>query len=336
MNGCEISVILPTLNRPASLAETVSCLSRQDLSPSAYEIVVVDDGSAPPVVLEQDEAGPQITVVRRSNGERSTARNAGAATARGQIIVFVDDDITVGSHFLSRHLDAHRRWPGALVVGSVVLPSDEMTRPFVRFRQKIEQNGIPEAEGPTAVPNLCTAANMSIARDDFHAIGGFDAAIVSGEDQDFAFRHRRRGGAIVFLSGAVAIHGDTALTIRAYCQRIEWGSLHLIPFCQRYPEWPDNVERELVNGVLLWGGEPIVLSLGKVAKGAMYLKPCREMLFLLAAALEWIAPASHALDRLYRMLIGIHIFRGYRQGMGCNPVDIRLAPVTEPAPADWS
>jgi len=190
-----------------------------------------------------------------------------------------------------------------------------MTTPFIRFRQRLEQNGIPEQEGPTGVPNLCTAANMSIAREDFQAIGGFDSAIVSGEDQDFALRHRSRGGTIVFLPDAVAIHRDTALTIRTYCRRVEWGSRQLIPFCRRYPDWVDNVRRESVNGELSWGVEPISVSLRKLAKTALYTRPFREALFLAAWALEHIAPGSKALDRIYRGLIGVHMFRGYRQGI---------------------
>jgi len=334
MTDLALSVVIPTRNRPASLAETVSCLSRQELSRSAFEIVVVDDGSVPPVVLSQNEPGTRLTVIRRSSGERSGARNAGSAAARGEIIVFVDDDITVRSDFLERHLNAHQRWPGGLVVGSVVLPKEETTTPFVRFRQMLERNGIPEHEGPTEIPNLCTAANMSIARDDFQAIGGFDSDIVSGEDQDFALRHRRRGGTIAFLPEAVATHRDTALTIRTYCRRVEWGSRHLIPFCRRYPEWIDNVRREAVNGALSWGAEPVSASLRKLAKSALYARPFRDGLFLAAWALEHIAPNSKALDRIYRGLIGIHMFRGYRNGVGAyegsdeRPV-CRQAPATD-------
>jgi GT2 family glycosyltransferase len=334
MTELALSVVIPTRNRPSSLAETVYWLQHQDLPSSVYEIVIVDDGSVPPVVLDQKDTEPQLTVIRRSTGERSTARNAGAAAARGEIILFVDDDITVGSDFLSRHLNGHRRWPGALIVGSVALPDEEMTKPFVRFRKRLEQNGIPLSEGPTPIPNFCTAANMSITRDDFQSVRGFDCAIISSEDQDFAFRHRHRGGAIVFLPKAVAIHRDTALTIRTYCRRVEWGSRQLIPFCRRYPEWQDNIEREIVNGAQQWGGEPVTQSLHKSAKIAMYMRPCREIMFLLAALLERIAPNGKVLDSLYRALMGVHIFRGYRQGMAGNRADIRFAAATEEAPAD--
>jgi len=108
----------------------------------------------------------------------------------------------------------------------------------------------------------------------------------------------------------------------------------LIPFCRRYPDWPNNVEREVVNGALSWGCEPITLSLRKVAKSAMYLRPCREALFIVAAAMEGIAPRSKILERLYRTLIGVYIFHGYRQGLTDDCSDIRLAPATETASAD--
>jgi hypothetical protein len=168
--------------------------------------------------------------------------------------------------------------------------------------------------------NLCTAANMSLTRDLFLGIGGFDDAIVSGEDQDFALRHTASGGRIVFWPEATAIHCDTSLDIRSYCLRNEWGSKHMIPFCRRYPDRPDNVERYRRNGPLRFGREPFKQSLRKTVKSALAVKAVREVLFFIAGLLERVAPNGPVLERVYRLLLGAHIFRGYRAGLRlyCN------------------
>ena len=309
-----VSVIVATRNRPDSLTRTVSLLTEQDLPALDYEIVVVDDGSVPPVRLPCGASGPSLNLIRLDGTERSAARNAGAMAARGRVLVFVDDDMRVGKDFISQHLAAHRKWPMALVVGSIRLPSEAMSRPFVRFRQELEDGVVPGIPGPTPLRNFRAAGNMSIFRDLFREVSGFDPHIVSGEDQDFALRHNALGHQIVFWPQATAIHQDSALEIRAYCHRVEWGSKHLVQFSRRHPDWRDNIIRERVNSALRWGREPVSLSLRKAVKGILALKPFCEALFLIASTLERLAPDCQALDRIYQVLLGVHIRRGYREG----------------------
>ena len=309
------SIIIPTRNRPERLAQTLSLLRSQDLPASEYEIVVVDDGSAPAVLVPKAESGPRLKLVRLEESERSASRNAGAAAAQGKVLVFVDDDMTVATDFLYSHLFAHHKWPQALVVGSVRLPNGATPRTFVRFRQRIEDGVVPRVPGPVPIRNFCAAANMSISRELFQDIGGFDPMLVSGEDQDFALRHTALGREIVFWPRARAVHQDNALDIRAYCRRVEWGSKHLVPFCRRHPAWPDNVERDRVNSRLCWSRDPISLTIRKIIKGALWLPPFRETLFLATTVLERLAPGSSTLDRMYQVLLGVHIRRGYREGI---------------------
>jgi len=253
--------------------------------------------------------------MRLDETERSIARNIGAAIAAGEWLVFLDDDLTVEDDFLSCHLGARDQWPKALVVGSIRLPGETLQTPFGRFRQRLEDQGLPQEAGQAPSPNFCTAANMSLARETFQAVAGFDGAIISSEDQDFALRHTARGGHIVFLPQARAVHWDTSLDIRSYCGRSEWGSKHMPPFCRRYPDWPDNVERDKVNGPLQFGREPLGQSLRKSVKSALALKPVGEILFFIAAFLERATPNSAMLEIVYRLLLGAHIFRGYRAGL---------------------
>jgi len=314
MSRISASVIIATHNRQQRLSQTLSSIAQQEFGTGEYEIIVVDDGSNPPVVIESGDETPSVMLVRVEGLERSAARNRGAAVARGELLIFIDDDISVEPDFVAAHVRAGDEWPGVLAVGAISLPDEAMATPFGRFRQKLERHEATLARGLTPGRNFCTAANMSIPRDAFLGLGGFDASITSGEDQDFALRHTAGGGRIAFLPEADAVHHDNSLDIRSYCRRAEWGSLNMIPFCLRYPDWPDNVERERVNGQVRLSA-PISETATKIVKLTLTLRPISSCLFSVASLLERAAPNSRSLDRVYRLLLGIHIFRGYRKGL---------------------
>jgi glycosyltransferase involved in cell wall biosynthesis len=311
----DLSVVIATHNRPDKLAATVACLMAQRVASFTYEIIVVDDGSVRPVSLLESEGETRCTLIRLEGMGRSAARNAGALVASGDILVFIDDDITVKSDFLPSHLVAQREWAGSIAVGSVLLPEHTQLTPFGRFRQRLESTGGPQSRGLTLMRNYCIASNMSVSKQRFELLGGFDGSIESGEDQDLALRHTGRGGRIVFLPEAEGIHNDTALDIRSYCARSEWGMEHIFPFCGRHPEWPDNVVRAQVNGEARLGREPFGRTFRKAAKVCLATRPALSSMFTVASLLERTAPRSAALDWCYRLLLGVHIFRGYRRGL---------------------
>jgi glycosyltransferase involved in cell wall biosynthesis len=314
MNDIKISTIIPAHNRPKELDQTLECLQRQSIPATDYEIVVVDDGSSPPVALTIGDDAPSCSIVRLEGVERSAARNAGAKVSRGRVLVFVDDDISVDSNFLSVHLRAHDEWRDVIAVGSMRLPDSLLTTPYGRFRQKLEQNGIPQASGLTKMRNLCTAANMSIPADLFRNLNGFNVELRSAEDQDLALRHTSRGGKIAYIPEAIAVHNDSATDFKTYCKRSEWGALQMVSFKERYPDWPENIERERINGSIKWGREPLALSLRKSLKAVLGLPPILSGMFSVARLLERSAPDSFALVRVYQFLLGVHLYKGYRNG----------------------
>lgn len=310
-----ISVVIPSRNRPEALDETLAGLRDQTLAADEYEIVVADDGSVPPIRLQPWANGPRCTVVRLEGRERSAARNAGARASEGQILVFLDDDISVRRNFLDAHLAAQMEWPGALVVGAVRLPAEVVRTPFGRFRQTLEHKGTPRDRGIASAGNLCAAANISIDRWSFLQLEGFDEKMVSAEDQDFALRHRSRGGVIAFAPEIAVVHRDVFCDLRSYCHHMEWGYERMVPFCLQHPTWEDNMERDRVNGPLRWGNEPLGCVVRKLGKSAIASPVVVEALFGVATILERRVPDSRLLQRIYRLLLGAHIFRGYRRGL---------------------
>jgi len=110
------TVVVPTRNRPASLAACLEALARQTFED--FEVVVVDDGSRPAAeVAPGVVAGRGIRCLRLSGAGPAAARNAGADAAAGAYLAFLDDDCLPEVDWLAQLAEACRRWPEALVGG---------------------------------------------------------------------------------------------------------------------------------------------------------------------------------------------------------------------------
>ena len=105
----EITVIIPTFNEAGSVLECLNSLAVQ--KGVSFEVMVVDDGSTDQTlgVLKGLPAdGLRLRVLNSSHGGAGAARNIGAKKSLGEILVFVDADMTFDAHFLEK-LTGHIR-----------------------------------------------------------------------------------------------------------------------------------------------------------------------------------------------------------------------------------
>lgn len=109
----QLSVVIPTCDRPSLLLEAVSQLSLQ--TRRDFEIIVVDDASAtaPDETALRTAAAPlSLVLVRHSNRRGGpAAKNTGAQHARGQVLAFLDDDDLLHPEFTERVLSAFALHP---------------------------------------------------------------------------------------------------------------------------------------------------------------------------------------------------------------------------------
>jgi cellulose synthase/poly-beta-1,6-N-acetylglucosamine synthase-like glycosyltransferase len=285
----------------------------------------VDDGSAPPLSLPSDVPA---RMVRTSGVERSRARNAGAATARGELLIFIDDDISVGPSFVQEHVRAAVEFGPVISVGKISPPPESSSTAFGRFRHTIESPGLSRPRGLVPETNFCTAANMSMRRRDFLELGGFDPAILSGEDQDLALRFSQGGGRIAYIPEAEVIHRDAIADVVAYCRRHEWGGRTMAPLIRRYPDRSENVVRRQLVATLRESRFPGG-TFGLVARMILSSEPSLKVVEWGVRGVERLGFNDRQLFPLYRLLLGLRLFRGYREGLA----RVRQAPAV-PASLD--
>lgn len=141
----EISVVIPTYNRRATLDLCLRALEQQEIAPERFEIVVVDDGStdgtADLLAEAASRSGGRLRRARQPNAGPSAARNAGVALTRGALVLLLDDDIIAEPALVGEHLEWHQRHadPWSAVLGYVRWSEGVPITPFMRF---IDSNGM--------------------------------------------------------------------------------------------------------------------------------------------------------------------------------------------------
>jgi glycosyltransferase involved in cell wall biosynthesis len=105
----KVSVIVPVYNPGTYIEDCITSLQRQSLPPDEYEVIFVDDGStdATPARLDALAAeDSRMRVIHQENsGWSGKPRNVGIAAARGEFVMFVDNDDYLGDEALERMYD---------------------------------------------------------------------------------------------------------------------------------------------------------------------------------------------------------------------------------------
>lgn len=136
--GISVSVVIPTCNRPDDLRRCLAALQAQR-SPRRVEVIVVDNRPAltPPAGRGSTTAGVTgefagVTLVEERRPGLSYARNTGFAAAGGDILIAIDDDVTVPEGWLERLVAPFARREVMAVTGHV-LPVELETASQCRF-----------------------------------------------------------------------------------------------------------------------------------------------------------------------------------------------------------
>ena len=209
----KVSVIIPTLNRSEVLLQTVKDVLRQDYP--NFELIVVDQTERPKqeVITFCRRHQNKIIYLRLLKKGSPHARNIGAKKARGEIILFLDDDVEIkNKNFIAYHLKNYNNPKIGLVAGRVV--SDFKEKPLVKKEAgKLKFFGLKEitnfsSQKKQEIDHAC-GGNFSCYKKIYLGLGGF-SEIYKGnahmEETDFCLRVKRAGFKIIFEPKAVLLH----------------------------------------------------------------------------------------------------------------------------------
>jgi glycosyltransferase involved in cell wall biosynthesis len=175
------STIIPTVGR-YTLNQAVLSVLDQEFPAGDFEVIVVND-SGEYLPEEEWQRSEQVQVINTYRRERSVARNAGAAIARGKFLHFLDDDDWLLPGALNSFRQLALSSTAAWLYGSSQLVDRQGAR-LIRLQHKLNGNVFTKVMSGEWIP----LQSSLISSDAFFAVGGFNHQVVPREDVDLTRR----------------------------------------------------------------------------------------------------------------------------------------------------
>jgi GT2 family glycosyltransferase len=316
-----VTIVIPTHNRVTALMRLLRALERQLPIAGGFEVVLVVDGSTdgtaaavfaidwsfPLVLHEQAPSGPAL------------ARNAGAARAVGDILLFLDDDVEPMPEVVQAHARFHLAHQNSVAIGDLppAVTADGYFGTTLRGWWHTMYEGARQPGHRYHYRDLISA-HFSMPRAAFEAIRGFNPLLRSHEDWELGYRVIAAGLPLQFLPDAVALHHDEATLTKTFKRKFDDGAadLHMIEW---YPALISGlplghpVNRGMVTGNLrrlAWTSPAIGDCIAQALRGLMRMSEMARLRFRWRAVLErllyysyWrgVAEASGGRDRFRQL-----------------------------------
>jgi glycosyltransferase involved in cell wall biosynthesis len=312
-----LSVVIPTMNKCELLAQTLAALAGQDLGVAGtWEIVVVNDGSSDGTAayLNSEIRNPDSRLVVVDPGQnvgRAKARNLGARQARGQFILFLDDDIVAPSGLLSAHLQILMATENCGTIGYAVTAGELIDAPHFYY---MDSRGTARLHSGSAPARFFVTQNAAVPREAFLAIGGFDEdfSAYGFEDMEVAFRLEDETG-LQFraLPNPVPVHVHHHTVGEYLAKKVECGR-HSLPHLARLH--PHRIAEMKLHHVVDTDGQSRPGLLTRMIRG---FAGCGlgSQLPRLMAAWPTSGRSRPRFEGLYFNLMNLTVLCAYRIGM---------------------
>lgn len=215
MSSLSASIVIATLNRDKPLCDTISFFlpvlhSRPDL-----ELLVIDQSRAHNSETQAflQSVASKIRLFTVPFVGTTKARNFGTAHARGDVVIFTDDDVEPLEEFIENHLKDYQDPAISGVAGCALPPGGRKLTKSELSQRELHRLATAkytrfDVDFPYEV-TWATGCNMSFRREAIIQTGGFDEefyGVALGEEPEFCHRLLARGGRMRYAPTATLIH----------------------------------------------------------------------------------------------------------------------------------
>lgn len=278
------SVVIPVFNRGDLLRAVLDGLTKQDVRPSDFEVLVCDDGSTEslsPIIQEFTDKLPHLRHLQQTNQGPAAARNLGIVNSRSDVVVFIDSDVVLGTSVLSGLTDALSANPG-----------------WVGAEAKLEPIGGEDTLGWDA-PRTDTGghyhtAGIAYRRSVLETVGGMDENFsrAACEDVELAVLMLQHGE-IGFVPNAVVYHPRRRRTaVSCWKARKNWRYVQILACRYGFLSWPGNLTKfpRLRTAV----AAAATLPMGRLRRAISFFcsAPAEALRGVGLSAVDWVAGLS--------------------------------------------
>lgn len=220
-NNPQISVIVPTYNRADYLIDTLTSIIQNNISSSAFELIVIDNNSLDNTAQTVNEfiarhPEHKIRYVVETNQGASHARNRGIQEADTPLMLFIDDDEIVAHNIIKQWLSFFEDHPEAIGGGGQIKVRFEDPRPkwMSHFLMPLlGEHKISDSVKRYPPSKFPFAGNMAYRTNVFDQygllktdLGRRGTELLAGEEKEFYYRLRKHTDQIYHVPDAVAYH----------------------------------------------------------------------------------------------------------------------------------
>ena len=234
-----LSIVMPTYGEPEYLEAALKSLSQQNYPHEAIQIIVVDDASPhlDAKRLYAAVAPLQLRLIRNEQNQgRARARNAALRVASGDLVVFLDSDMTVGVNFLRAHAQRHQTHAEAVFIGNIRFATEIPTTSLTCY---LERRGVHRVDTDKPIPFKCfVTGNSSVRRSSLLRVGFFDEDLTSygGEDLELGYRLHLAGIPLYYAPEALSYHYHLR-SLEPLCRLMQtYGSKSIPVLLRKHPE----------------------------------------------------------------------------------------------------
>jgi glycosyltransferase involved in cell wall biosynthesis len=219
------SIVIPTYNRPERLKSCLQAMTQLDYPRNRFEVIIVDDGSETPLepIVTPFRQFIEVIFITQPNAGPASARNTGAAKAKGKYIVFTDDDCQPTPQWLKHLEHQFKRTPDCLIGGKTLnaLPDNlYSTASQLLIDYLYEYYNAAEKQASFFASN-----NFALSGESFHQVGQFDTTfpLAAGEDREFCDRWLHQGYQMSAVSEAQIYHAHNLALKSFWRQHFNYG-----------------------------------------------------------------------------------------------------------------
>lgn len=274
----DATVVIPTYNRPEHLTGALRSLAAQFETEFPFSVIVVDDGSLPPVSLSTVDFPYDLRLIRLDqNSGRAAARNAGLRAVKGGLVIFLDDDIRAQAGFVRAYCESLEPDSAVVGLGAVQFHPDVPRDALTRY---LESRGIAKLAPHAPIPfkYFLTYNSAAPARMLMDA-GAFDERLQAwgGEDIELAWRLQKRGATFVRVPGARALHAHRR-TIREVCRVSEIFGRESMPILfEMHPEMISHLKADVLGPREFSAEASMRRLVVRVLTNAAFARPLRTL-----------------------------------------------------------
>lgn len=228
-NTAYVTVVIPVYNGGTVLPQCLDAISKS--SYRSFEVIVVDDCSTDQTAQISRLRGARVLSTSEQSGP-ATARNLGAKSALGKILIFIDADVVIRPETIGLIASCFEKRPQiSALFGSY--DDEPAEKNFLSQYKNLQHHFVHQ--------NSCSEASTfwtglgAIKRNVFLELGGFDCkkfGVPMIEDIDLGFRLRKAGHQILLDPSIQAKHLKkwkviTHLRTEILCRALPWSRLIL-------------------------------------------------------------------------------------------------------------